>query len=148
MTNHSLSNDILNRVLILHYRSLPSYLADAHPWMRESARDSAARQALSAVILDQRKLADEIAAVLVDRREAIAYGGFPMRFTGYNDLAIEFLIGRVVDECESNIRTLESFREPLRRDDIALSLVERAIGAAKAHVEMLTERAAAPSGVA
>ncbi len=146
--NQLSANEILNRVLILHHRSLPIYLRDAHPWMTTASRDSAAWQTLDAIIRDQQQLEDEMGRLLNERDFTIHYGEFPIRFTAYNDLSFSFLLKKLIEHGKSHIKAIEVLLGQLRGDELARSLIERALGSAKAHLESLQELAPTATGVA
>lgn len=139
MTTNSV-NQFLNRLLVLHHRSLPSYLSDARPWTRYT-RQAEAQQLLTNIVSDQRRTVDEIGELLTERNHAIQYGEFPLSYTGLNDLSLTFLLKKMLEQQKRNISHIESIVPQLAEDDVARAMAERSLGAAKAHLEML-QRAA------
>jgi hypothetical protein len=80
------TNEVLNRLLVIHYRSLPVYLRDARPWTNDGRWAAEANEVLLAISADQLRIVDEISELLNDRGRAFDYGKFPIMFTGYHDV--------------------------------------------------------------
>ncbi|MBI1899687.1 MAG: hypothetical protein HYS13_01065 [Planctomycetia bacterium] len=133
----------LNRLLTVLSRSLPMYLADATPWAGPD-REKAAR-VLSNIVRDQRDLAARIGELIHGRRGEIALGPLP-DFTILNDLEIDFLVGRLIERQQRDVAAIEEIVRDLSGDAEARALAEEALGAARAHLEMLEELQRAPAG--
>ena len=89
------SVDLLNRLLVVHGRSLPIYLADAAPWV---GRDrSEAVEVLQAIAADQRQTVDRIGELIMDEGGRLNLGGFPMEFTSYHDLSMDFMVTKLIE---------------------------------------------------
>src|SRR5262245_43159860 len=85
----------LERLLAIHYRSLPRYLSYASPtWHRGDER---ARTALQAIADDHQSTADRVGELLIEMGSPLAYGSFPIAFTGYHDLGFDFLLQRMIE---------------------------------------------------
>src|SRR5262245_41231800 len=136
MTSYE-NNDVLNRLLVVHYRALPMYLRDAPPWMQNPERANEARQILGAIAKDQQQVVDELGELLIDRNWPIQYGEYPLSFTAYHDLSLDFLLDRLIEHQRRDIARIEQCVAQLGHDPVGQALAERALGAAKAHLENL-----------
>jgi hypothetical protein len=126
---------LLNRLLVIHSRSLAMYLGYAQPsWNRG---DEPARQALEQIVADQRSLVDRIGEAIVDRNGAATGGSFPIEFTGYHDLSFDFLLGKLIEDQRRDIGLMKQITEGLASEPMAKALAEECLGAGKAHLEML-----------
>jgi hypothetical protein len=136
MTNH---NEVLNRLLSIHSRSLPMYLSYALP--PHIAGDERARDALRYIVADQRQYVDRNAQLILDNGGDVRHGAFPMVFTGLHDLSFDYLIKRMIAEQVRDIGRIESCVRDLAAAPLAQSLAEESLGAAKAHLDALEELA-------
>ena len=64
-TDFENSVDLLNQLLVIHYRSLPMYLLDASPWTHRG--DEKASEALNDIVTDQRQTCQRIADAVIQR---------------------------------------------------------------------------------
>jgi hypothetical protein len=137
---------ILNRLLAIHSRSLAAYLRYAAPnWQR---CDQHAREVLDQIALDQQSYVDRIGEMVLELDGAVSYGAFPIEFTGYHDLSFRFLLGKLIEHQRRDIRLIQRCVEELATAPLARALAEEALGAAKAHLELLQGAAqSAPCGV-
>ena len=55
---------LLNRLLVLHHRSFPQYLAEAGLWRAPGKLDDETEQAFRAIVLDHKSTARRAAAVI------------------------------------------------------------------------------------
>jgi len=129
-------NEALNRLLMIHNRSLVSYVKDARPWNGYGEVDDAT-ELLDAIVTEQRRVVDEIGELLVERNYATSNGEYPLSYTALNDLSFAYLLRKLITEQRKTISTIESIVEQLDEDPQGLVLAQRALGAAKAHLEML-----------
>jgi len=131
------SNEVLNRLLVIHHRSLPMYLRDAPPWMTSNGRATEAREVLLAIAKDHQQVVDELGEMLIDRNWPLQYGEYPLQFTAYHDLSLDFLFNRVIDDQRRDIARIEQAGAQLKQDLVAQAVALRALGSAKAHLENL-----------
>ncbi len=129
----------LNRLLTILERSMPMYLSYASPWVRRG--DSKAVTALEAIVEQQRKLAERVAE-LVLQRGPINLGEFPVEFYDTHDLSLDYLLSRLVDYQRRDVAALERCVDDLQSDRPSAAVAEEALGAARGHLEILEELAA------
>lgn len=126
--------DVLNRLLVIEYRSFPMYLADASPWVGPG--DEAAQTALNNIVTDQRAMSQRIADMILDLGGQIDMGCFPMDFTDMQLLSLEFLLHKLAELQRRDVAAIEqcvaALREPAPR-----ALAEECLGAERAHLEAL-----------
>ena len=131
------SNDVLNRLSVIHNRSLPMYLAYAPPFYRRANDD--ARATIENIVSYQQEIVDRIGTLIVERHGTVDNGAFPMVFTGYHDLSVEFLISKMIELQTKDVDTIQSCVDDLSDDPIAKAIAEEALGAAKGHLDTLQE---------
>jgi hypothetical protein len=142
--NQSKTIDALNRLYVLHNRSLPLYLRDAGPWEREG--DERAKETLAHIIEDHLASVDRLGAMILDRDGAVEHGRFPMEFTGWHDLSFDFILRRLIDVQRLAIGAIESCVRQLDHDPEAKAVAEEILGQAKGHLESLQELTREPAG--
>ncbi len=128
---------VLNRLLVLHHRSLPQYLCSATPW--STARDSRTIQVLREIADDQRWIADQLGAMILAEHGRPHMGEYPMSFTGLHDLSLQYLMGEVAARQRKEIETIQECVAQLSDAPAAKALAENALGAAKGHLQNLDE---------
>ena len=128
---------ILNQVIALHARSLPVYLRDAAPWIRQEAAD--ARATLDAIADDQLLTVNRLADYVQELDGAVDMGSFPMHYAGWHDLSLDFLLDRATENQVKAVANLEAIVSQLDGDPKAKALVEESLGAAKAHLDTLAD---------
>jgi len=140
--------NVLNRLVVIHHRSLPVYLSYASPTWRRG--DERARETLAVIADDARDMVDRLGEMIMDEGGTVEYGAFPMRFTALHDLSFDYLLDRLIDYQQRTITVIESCVAELLHAPLARALAEEALGAAKGHLESLeelreSESAAAPA---
>ncbi len=131
----------LNRLFAVLYRSLPMYLAGATPWTREgNHRGQQAHATLERIVADQREMAGRVADLISRRRGRVDRREFPTDFAELNYLSLEFLLKELAESARRDIASLEKCVVDVEDDPQARALAEEALGAERAHLEML-ERA-------
>jgi hypothetical protein len=130
---------LLNRLLVLHHRSFPQYLAEAGLWRAPGKLDDETEQAFRAIVLDHKATARRVAAVIVAAAGGtVDAGSFPMEYTDKNDLALDYLVGEVIESERRTAAAIERILQTLTIDaSAAREVVEEALGSAKAHIETL-----------
>jgi hypothetical protein len=66
-------------------------------------------------------------------------GEYPMSYTGLNDLSIEYLIERMIEQQKRDISSIEQCVEQLNLAPMAQTLAKESLGAAKGHLDSLIE---------
>ena len=127
--------DILNRLLAMHSRSLPTYLVSAPPWYPES--DSDAMVALRHVAEDHALMVDCLGAEIMRENGAVKAGEFPMNYTDLHDLSIDYIIRQVVSELRVNLEEIQTCIDQLQNAPGAKALAEEALGATQGHLDNL-----------
>jgi len=117
--------------------SLPIYLQTAAPWT--PAGESEAIETLAQLAGDQRRLSRRVFERLTSLECAPPQGDFPSRFTWLNDLSLQYLLRRLVEEQAGDIAKIERCAAQLTADLPSRVLAEEALGAARGHLERLQE---------
>ena len=86
--------EILNQLLALHTRSLPTYLLSAKPWVANEDAE-AALAVLEQIAADQQLMAGRIVSVIRDEGGTPARSEFPINFTDMNDLSMDYIMAEV-----------------------------------------------------
>jgi hypothetical protein len=129
----------LNRLLQIHYRSLPMYLSSARPWVPRGHEKAA--ETLELIAADQKRtiarITDELLAVGAD----IDLGEFPMTFTDLHDLSVDYVLKELIEAQRRDVAAIEECVAATGGDPLA----QEALGAAKGHLETLQEAVLATS---
>ncbi|HZL87048.1 MAG TPA: hypothetical protein VFB96_01620 [Pirellulaceae bacterium] len=141
--NDSSTNDLLNRLLVLHERSLPMYLSYAGADRLELSPKVAA--AIGQMVEDQKRTVDRVATLILENNGEVDRGEFPMNFTGYNDLSVKFLLQKIIERQEKTVSAIEKIAQQLATAPYAQAAVREALGEAKGHLENLQEASAEPA---
>ncbi len=136
MTAYS-TTDLLNRVLVVHNRSLPMYLHDATPWLQR--KDKRVIETMQLIVRDHQQVVDRIGALITDHNGLVELGEYPLPFTAYNDVAFDWLLPILIERQQKMIHYLQQVADLLGLAPLAKSVVEETVGMAKAHLEMLQE---------
>lgn len=131
------SIDILNRLHVVHNRSLAMYLGYAKPPALEGEED--AKELIEKIVADQQDFVDRLGTMILDSGNRVAAGEFPMPFTGYHDLSYEFFVSKLIEHQRQDLLVIQQCVEQLNPSPIAKSLAEECLGAAKGHLDSLEE---------
>ena len=147
MTNMSSldTNAVLNRLLVLHHRSLPAYLSYAIPWLHRD--NEAAQEVLQSIAADHRALVNRLGELIVDGNGIVIYGGFPLPYTALHDLSLDYLVTRLVQFEEQLIPQISQCADQLRMNPAAQAVALESLGEAKAHLQALEELTQRPAPV-
>ena len=126
---------LLNQLHVLHSRSLPVYLRYAEPWMADN--QDQILQSLQLIASDQTQTADDFARLIRENGWAVDPGEFPMPYTGYHDLSFDYVLGIMIKEQQQMISQLEQIISELGTAPLYQAKAEEALGAAKAHLEVM-----------
>src|SRR6476661_2513545 len=104
-TKREHSVEVLNRLHALLDCSLARYLSYARPWARRRylLLDAVARR----MSYEHEIFARRIARLIYDRRGTLQSRVFPMDFTAYNDLSLEFLAPRLLEHQRALVAAAE-----------------------------------------
>ena len=128
----------LNRVVAMHASSLANYLGDAVPWVRVQHPENA--DLVTQIAANQRETIGELGDYIIELDGVVDTGLYPMEFTGYHDLSFGYLGPLMVEEFTDHVEAMQGISKAVAGDPRAQALVDRAIGAAKAHIDLLHER--------
>ena len=131
------TNAVLNRLVAMLNRTVPAYLRDARPWTypgREHAFDT-----LQEVGRQQVESADRLSRWIVENHGSPDSGDFPLDFTRYTDLSVDYLIKESLRRQDGIIAKIEANLDELTMVPHAHALVQETLGEAKAHRDMLRE---------
>jgi hypothetical protein len=133
---HPKSQPVLNRLLILERYSLANYLVYAPPWtcFEEDTLVAVVREIAAA----QQALFVRVGRLLVRRYGTAESSRFPMEFTKYNDLALDYLVQLLIKDERRLIDEIARCAEQLAGDPEAKRLADEALAAEKLHLELLT----------
>ena len=134
---------ILNRILILHHRSLPAYLSYAVPWVEPG--NEIAPETLELIVAGHSSMVDRIGQMILDEGGTIAYGDFPLRYASLHDLSFDYLRSKIVEYEQQMIAVLGECAEELRMVPTAQAVALEALGEAKAHLQSLQELSEHPA---
>jgi len=113
------------------------YLISAPPHRQYG--DEKAWDALRHVIDDQKLTCDKLADFIETEGGTPSLGEFPMEFTDMHDLSMEYIVNNVLKRQKNAVETIEALSGQLEAGSQARALAQEALGAAKAHVESVSE---------
>jgi len=131
------TTEILNRLLVLHMRSLPMYLGYAPP--HELGRHQRAKAVLDQIVEDQKRTVDRLGTLILDSGGTVDYGEFPMSFTSLHDLSLEYLLNLLIERQQRSVTACEKLADALGMAPYAQAAAREAVGEAKGHLENLQE---------
>jgi len=131
------TTEILNRLLVLHMRSLPMYLGYAPPY--ELYTNERAKAVLDQMVEDQKRTVDRLGTLILDSSGTIDYGEFPMSFTSLHDLSLEYLLNLLIERQQKFVAACEKLADALSMAPYAQAAAREAVGEAKGHLENLQE---------
>lgn len=141
-TNQVDTNAILNRLLILHHRSLPMYLGYAQPWIQR--QQEPAQETVRMIIEDQKRTVDRLGLMIIARNGEVEYGEFPLAFAALHDLSFDYLLRRLIRAQQDMVDEINRLVDPLADVPLAQAAAQESLGQAKAHLESLEELAREP----
>jgi hypothetical protein len=135
--NPRLSVEILNRLFAMLDCSLARYLSHARPWVRRPylLLDALARR----LSYEHEAFAGSIAQLIAARRGTVNSGVFPMDFTHYNDVSLEYLAPKLLEHQRALIDSAEGYAEELSHDPEAHRLVNKLVASLRQYAALLEE---------
>jgi hypothetical protein len=140
-TAHPQSQRALNRLLAIEQYSAANYLVHAPPWTCPG--DEPLIEAVRRIAAGQEAEVLRIGRLLVRRHNYAESGRFPAQFTEYNDLALEYLAGRLIEQEGLMIDEIARCAEQLAADPEAKRLAEEVLASEKRYLGLLTPLALA-----
>jgi hypothetical protein len=129
--------EVLNRLTVLHHRSLAMYMSYAQPaWKRGEEK---AKQTIALIADDERSIVDGLSEMVADAARTVRYGAFPMEYTAYHDLDFDFMLGKLIANQKDKILQIQESVELLSLVPRAMAAAEEALGAAKGHLQSLQD---------
>jgi hypothetical protein len=132
---HPESQRVLTRLLQREQYSLANYLRYAPPWVppgREHAWEEVRRIAEA-----QCANAVHIGRLLVRRHGYTESGHFPVDFTRYNDVSLDYLLQRLVEHQQSLVADIERALGELGPDEEARRVVRTVLDGERKHLGAL-----------
>ncbi len=109
----AVSSSLINDLLIQISRSLLQYVSEIWPWSAADAEET--RRTLDRLAAEQRDSAAALVRFLDGRREVIDFGTYPTEYTSLHYVAVDFLLGQLVENqssvvagCEAALRSAEA----------------------------------------
>lgn len=127
---------VLNEMMVLHGRALAVYLTYAEPWDGTSNHEGV--DIIREIAESHLAYTDEVGEMLLGNDIEVYYGEFPIAYTGYHDLSIEFMLNKLVTSEKATIDRLLNTIERAE-DDLVRAVAERSLGASQAHLQELEE---------
>jgi hypothetical protein len=127
--------EILHRLLNLLCRGLPSYAVEINPWMQPDQEPL--RRTLADLAADRRLYANRAAQAISQRGEHPDPGPFPLKYTGLNDVSLEYLAREVLDSLQVDIEVLREFSAQLAGNPDLHALAQEILGNTIGHAEIL-----------
>jgi len=126
---------VLNQLLHLLCRGLPSYLTEAKPWSQPEHQSLC--NAMANLVEDRQMYADRVAKAILDRGGYPDPGQFPLEYTSLNEVSMEYLVHELIDSLRADMEILQGYSAQLAEIRPLHALVEEIIGNTKGHREIL-----------
>ena len=107
------------------------------PWLHRD--NAAAQEVLQSIAADHQATADRLGEMIVDGGGVVAYGEFPLRYTALHDLALDYLVTRMIEFEKLLIPQISECADQLRMNPAAQAVALESLGEAKAHLQSLEE---------
>jgi hypothetical protein len=132
------SGEMLSQLICLLRRSPLMYLAESGIWTYRGDEDL--KLALADVAADHQNFIDRAETILIDQELESPQSAFPLSFTGWHDVDLGFLLGRVIVDLTNRQREIVGLMEEA---DLAASYGDFTAGRA---AELVREVGAAIDG--
>lgn len=129
--------DTLNRLLAIHYRSLPMYLTEAVPWTHPG--DEPATMAVQDIVTSHKAIVERLATEIQDRGGVVDPGDFPTEYTDLHFLSLDYLLREIAAALDLDIQAIQECVRALEGDRVAKALAEEALGHARGHRQTIGE---------
>ena len=101
--------DVLTRLVRLLRRSPLMYLADSGIWTYRGDEDL--KLALADVVADHQNFIDRAETILIDEEVELPQSAYPLAYTGWHDVALGFLLRRVIADLADREKDLATLVE-------------------------------------
>jgi hypothetical protein len=128
---------VLNELLAELDCSLARYLSYARP--RVPPPNMLLESLVRRLSYEHEMFASSIARLIYDRRGTVNSCAFPMDFTSYNDLSLEYLAPRLLEHERALIATAEECAERLHDDPEARRVVRKIVVSLRRYAALLAE---------
>ena len=125
----------LNRLMANQCHSLVDYFSEAPPWTHPG--NEKLLEATRRIVADHEHHSQLLAGAIEDRDGCLASGSFPMTFLSLNDLALDYLLVRLIENERSNIQAAEQCVAELVEDPQTWRLACEVLGSEWAHLDIL-----------
>ena len=139
MEDKQASVALLNRLLAILCRSLPQYLRWSRPHVAPG--ETGVLETLGGIANDEDVLAQRVGAMIVDARALPRTGEFPMEFTDFHDLGLNFLVAAATRYQRQNAADIQQVVDRSESLPAVRAIAEEALGMAKGHLDALLELA-------
>jgi hypothetical protein len=129
--------DALNRLLAIHYRSLPTYLTEAAPWTHHG--DEQATAAVSDIVASHKAIVARLADEIQNRGGIIHAGEYPSEYTDLHFLSLDYLLVEILASLDRDIESIQDCVARLQHDRVGKALAEEALGNARGHRQTIAE---------
>jgi len=129
--------DALNRLLAIHYRSLPMYLTEAVPWTHSG--DVKASAAVRDIVTSHQAIVERLAEEIQNRGGVVDPGDFPAEYTDLHFLSLDYLLREIAAGLDLDIQAIQECIRSLEGDRIGKALAEEALGNARGHRQTIGE---------
>jgi hypothetical protein len=129
--------DTLNRLLAIHYRSLPSYLTEASPWTHHG--DEVATSAVEDIVVSHKAIVARLAEEIQNRGGIVNPGEYPTEYTDLHFLSLDYLLLEVQAALDRDIQSIQDCMGLLEHDRVGKALAEEALGNARGHRQTIAE---------
>ena len=133
----------LHRLLVILHRSLPMYLSSAAPGL--NAATNGPPNCSHHIVADQKRYTRQIVELLLDRRQTLSFGEFPMVFTDTHDLSLDYLVNELIFYQKQDIAAIGQCINELQMDLPARALAEEILGNSLGHLQTLEELQKTPA---
>jgi hypothetical protein len=131
------TTDILNRLLVLHMRSLPMYLSYAPPY--QLYQNERAKAVIDQIVEDHKRAVDRLGTLILDSGGTVDHGEFPMSFTSLHDLSLNYLLKLLIERQQKFVTATEKLADGLNMAPYAQAAAREIVGEAKGHLENLQD---------
>jgi hypothetical protein len=130
-----IANERLNDLLIDAGRSLLQYTSESWPWAASNEGD--VKASLDRMAAEQHDVVAALADLLASRGHAIDFGTYPTEYTSLHYVAVDFLLGQLVENQKAVLARCESVADRTSADDPAKSLMDDIVTSERKHVKEL-----------
>lgn len=135
--NRKNSVAMLNELFAKLDCSLARYLSFARPWVRR--RNMLLDALVRRLSYEHEICARRVARLIDDRRGSLRSTVFPMGFTSYNDLSLEYLAPKLLDHERALIVAAEECARRLKEDPDARRVVGKIAASLRRYATLLAE---------